>query len=262
MIDIIITGDTFLGGGRTEDLAVKDEAEKLFGPFYEKLRKADLSITNLESPITNSNQKIPKTGPHIKSHPDSLSVLKKTGINLVTLANNHIMDFGVTGLRDTLDACQEQLINTVGAGINPDETVAPFFIGKDGLKVAIINIAENEFGTIKDDHAGANPLNIVQNFYSIQRTSEEVDYVIVIIHGGHEHYPLPSPRMKETYRFFIEAGASAVVGHHPHCFSGYEVYNNAPIFYSLGNFLFDKEKRYTNHWNEGFAVRFRVSKKV
>ena len=78
---------------------------------------------------------------------------------------------------------------------------------------------------------------------------------MVIVHGGHEHFQLPSPRMQETYRFFIEAGADAVVNHHQHCFSGYEVYNGKPIFYGLGNFLFDEKNLRNSTWNQGYMVK-------
>ncbi len=77
---------------------------------------------------------------------------------------------------------------------------------------------------------------------------------MVIVHGGHEHFQLPSPRMKETYQFFVDAGADAVVNHHQHCYSGYEIYKNKPIFYGLGNFLFDNAKYRNSIWNEGFTV--------
>ena len=88
------------------------------------------------------------------------------------------------------------------------------------------------------------------------KTHKYSDYVLVIVHGGHEHYQLPSPRMQETYRFFIDIGADAVVNHHQHCYSGYEVYNGKPIFYGLGNFCFDKPIKRAEKWNEGYMVLF------
>ena len=84
-----------------------------------------------------------------------------------------------------------------------------------------------------------NPLLPIQQFYKIQEAKENADYVLVIVHGGIEHYQLPTSRMIETYRFFIDAGADAVVNHHQHCYSGYERYKSKPIIYGLGNLLFD-----------------------
>lgn len=84
-----------------------------------------------------------------------------------------------------------------------------------------------------NNSAGANPLNPIQQYYKTKEARHNADYVLVIVHGGHEHYQLPSPRMVEIYQFFIDAGADAVVNHHQHCFSGYEVFNDRPIFYGL-----------------------------
>jgi poly-gamma-glutamate synthesis protein (capsule biosynthesis protein) len=79
------------------------------------------------------------------------------------------------------------------------------------------------------------------------------------VHGGHEFFPLPSPRIKSTYRFFVEAGADAVIAHHTHCISGYEVYRSCPIFYGIGNFLFDYPHPHDEMWTEGLGVRLHLS---
>ena len=87
-----------------------------------------------------------------------------------------------------------------------------------------------------------------------QEAKANADFLILIIHGGHETYELPSPRMKKLYRWFIDLGVDAVIGHHTHCYSGSEVYKNKPIVYSLGNFIFDSKIRDAS-WNYGvFAV--------
>ena len=259
---IIITGDTHLGGGRVRSLAANNNAEALFGDFLPLIKKAGLSITNLESPILNDGNPILKTGPNMKSPVETLPVLKTAGFDLVTLANNHMMDYGEEGLFSTLKACKENDIKTVGAGKNLEEAKKPFICEINGIRLAIVNIAENEFGTTQNHSPGGHPLNPVQNFYTLQEAKAIADKVIVIVHGGHEHYELPSPRMKETYRFFADAGADAVVGHHTHCYSGYEVYNNVPIFYSTGNFLFDKENQgaKVTPWNEGIILELACRK--
>ena len=95
-------------------------------------------------------------------------------------------------------------------------------------------------------------------FYAIEEAKKKADFVVVIAHGGHEHYNLPSPRMKKWYRFFVDAGAHAVVGHHTHIISGYEVYKDAPIFYSLGNFCFDWEGLRNMEWNNGMLVEVKI----
>ncbi len=262
-IRVIITGDTHLGGGRVKELAEINDAEELFGNFLPLIRSADISITNLESPAIDDGEPIPKTGPNLKSPDGTVEVLKNAGFDLVTLANNHIMDYKDEGLHSTIVACKQAGIETVGAGSSLEEAKKPFIREIRGIRLSVINIAENEFGTTQNATPGCHPLDPVQNYYSIRKAKEESDRVIVIVHGGHEHYELPSPRMKETYRFFADAGADAVVGHHTHCISGYDVYNDTPILYSLGNFLFDAETHFSGiatPWHTGMIAELNVNK--
>ena len=253
-LQILITGDTHLGGGRVKELAISNNYQELFGEFIDIIRSSDLALTNLESPLIDDGNTIQKIGPNLKSPVKSIRVLKKVGFNLATLANNHIMDYGEQGLLATLSACKGVDIDTVGAGTNQEEATQTYNFCPQSTKISIINIAENEFGTTFENTPGAHALNLAQNYTKIREAARKADFVLVIVHGGHEGYQLPSPRMKETYRFFVEAGASAVIGHHPHCYSGYELYKEAPIFYSLGNFLFDKKGKTDSSWNQGFMV--------
>jgi len=263
VIRVVITGDTHLGGGRVRKAALDGNAKQLFGEFLPLIREADLSITNLESPLIDEGTPIPKTGPNLKSPAAAIGVLKDAGFSLVTLANNHIMDYGQEGLNSTLEACRSAGIETVGAGNSLEEAQKPFVCEIQGMRLAVVNIAENEFGTTQNGTPGCNPLNPVQNYYVIQEAAAQADRVIVIVHGGHEHYELPSTRMKETYRFYADAGAHAVVAHHTHCISGYEVYNETPIFYSLGNFLFDSKSTYSGKvtpWHSGLIAELKITK--
>lgn len=262
-VKIIITGDTHLGGGRVTAYAEQSDAEQLFGEFLPVFQNADLTVTNLESPVIDGGSPIEKTGPALKSPVGSLGVLKKAGFGLLTLANNHILDYGTEGLQRTLDECQKNGLSTVGAGMSKKETSAPYDTEISGIKIAILNIAENEFGTTQNGEPGGYGLDPVENFNAIKSAKEKADHVIVIVHGGHEHYELPSPRMKKTYRFFADAGASAVIAHHTHCPCGYEVYSGVPICYSLGNFMFDLPDHNgssVSAWNEGFIAELTLTK--
>ena len=126
--------------------------------------------------------------------------------------------------------------------------------------MAIINCCEHEFSIATAEHCGSNPLNPIQQYYAIHEAKKKGDYVLVIVHGGVEHYQLPTPRMQETYRFFIDAGADAVVNHHQHCYSGYEIYRGKPIFYGLGNLYFDRSDKRNSIWNEGFLLELSFGK--
>lgn len=260
-ISILITGD-FCPIGRNVKTIEQGKFPVLFGGFEKYSKKADLAITNLESPLTNTDNPIQKTGPNVKAAKGSLSALKHANFDLVTLANNHIMDYGSEGLQSTINACNKAEIHYVGAGANLEEARKPFYTKIKNKLIAIINVAENEFCTTSGNEYGANPLNIITNYYDIKQAKNKADYVIVISHGGREHYQLPTPQLRERFRFFVDSGADIVVGHHTHCFSGHEFYNGKHIFYSLGNFIFDFKKKYQKgSWTEGFAVMFNIINK-
>ena len=258
MMRVLITGD-FFPGARLSKLSTMRSAQ-VFGEFADIIRAADLSIVNLEAPLCESLKPIQKTGPAMCANPEIGAFLANSGFDLVTLANNHIFDFGAQGLESTFSALDSYNVAYVGAGENSQEASRPFSRTIDGTVVAVLNFAENEWSTTRGASPGANPIDPVANFQAISDERRRADWVIVICHGGHEMYPLPSPRMKELFRFYVKAGANAVINHHPHCFSGYEVYRGAPIFYSLGNFLFDNPVRRSGPWTQGLAVELLMSK--
>ena len=216
---------------------------------------ADYSIVNLECPITKGTEKpIIKNGPNLSADVHTLDALKQISTSCVTLANNHFRDYGEEGVLNTLSELSTHGIDYVGGGKNISDAAAILYkeIGKETL--AIINCCEHEFSIATDAHCGSNPLNPIQQYYAIQEARKNANYVLVIVHGGIEHYQLPTPRMQETYRFFIDAGADAVLNHHQHCYSGYEEYNGKPIFYGLGNLCFDSAFKRNSIWNEGYIV--------
>ena len=221
-------------------------------PFIER---ADYSIVNFECPVTKGGEKpIVKQGPNLQCSENGIEAVKWVGFDCVTLANNHFLDYGEKGVRHTLDTCEKYGVDTVGGGMNLQEASQVLFKEINGVILAVINCCEHEFSIATENSAGSNPINLVRQYYAIQEAKGKADYVLLIVHGGNEYYQLPSPRMKEIYRFFVNAGADVVVNHHQHCFSGYELYNGKPIFYGLGNFCFDKLDNESRIWNEGFMV--------
>lgn len=258
-INIILTGD-FCPIGRVEKFCLNNEFEKIYGNALPILRDKDLSITNLECPLTKKFNPIKKTGPNLIAVPGCIDVLKYGGFDIVTLANNHVLDQDEKGLRDTLQICKESDIKTVGAGENLTTAMYPLFITIKDKKIAILNFAEHEFSIATKNSAGAAPLNLIKNYHHILEAKKKSDIVIIIIHGGNEYYPLPSPRMMETYRFFADLGVTAIVGHHTHCSSGLEIYKGIPIFYSLGNFIFDWKDKVFESWHEGYFIKLTIAK--
>lgn len=254
-MNILIAGDFAPRARLTQQIEKRN-----FGDvFSENLRKiiksADFSFVNFESPIVeDSFRPITKCGPNLCCKAEAAEAVKYSGFSCVTMANNHILDYGVKGLRKTVECCESQGLGIVGVGNNLKEAEKVLYLSKNNKMLAVINCCEHEFSIATDKEAGANPLNPIRQFYLIKEAKKQADYVLVIVHGGHEHYQLPSPRMQETYRFFIDAGADAVVNHHQHCYSGYEIYKEKPIFYGLGNFCFDEEGMRNCSWNEGYMV--------
>jgi poly-gamma-glutamate synthesis protein (capsule biosynthesis protein) len=213
-----------------------------------------LAITNLECPLTDDGPGIKKVGPLLRAPANTARTLSDWGFKLVTLANNHIMDYKSDGLVSTINACKENGIAHVGAGANNTDAKMVYYTKIGDQRVAVLNFAENEFSTTHGKSPGANPLEAVVNYGDIVKAKELSDFVLVIVHGGNEMYNLPSLRTKNTLRFFAEAGADAVIQHHAHCYSGYELYKGVPIFYGLGNFIFDKPHIFNSPWNTGYAV--------
>lgn len=261
-INVFVSGDFCPIRGAEKVLVDNFEPKEVFGDLYYIIKKSNLSITNLESPLSHIKDPIDKIGGNFRAPTNMVRVLKKSGFDLITLANNHIYDQGEKGLKDTINSLEKNNLNYVGAGITLEEARTPHFIENQVLKLAILNFAEIEFSCANENHGGANPMNLVDNVHQIKSAKEKADKVIVIIHGGHEHHHYPSPETMKRYRFLAEMGADAIVAHHTHCIGGFEIYDDVPIFYSLGNFLFPPSSRKTpNSWFEGYAVTFQISKK-
>lgn len=260
-IKILLTGD-FCPINRIEKLALKKDYESIFNDYIDVFRGNDLNIVDLECPLTLSSKTRPKTGPHQKAHPDCINVLKYAGINVAAMANNHIMDYDNRGAEDTIALCKEKGICTVGIGKSKDEASKPSSLNIKGIRIAILNYADNEFLNSPDRSWLCNPIDPVKCFYEIKTARQENDSVILIVHAGNEFYELPSPRTKRLYRYLIDAGADAVISHHTHAWSGFEIYNSKPIFYGLGNFIYDWPGKINTRWNEGYAVRLVITDKI
>lgn len=263
-IRIIIAGD-FCPNSRVKTEIAEGRGKEVLRDVKQLTNRADISILNFECPITNGNYSpIAKIGPNLKSDPDAMEIVKDAGFDLVTLANNHILDYGEEGVKDTIKQCEKCDLTYVGAGLNLKDACTTKYISVKGKTIAFINCCEHEFSIATEETAGANPLNPINQFYAIREAKSKSDYVVVIVHGGHELCQYPSFRMIETYRFFVDSGADAVVNHHQHCYSGYEFYNGHPIVYGVGNFCFDWDGRRNSIWNEGYIAEiiFNESKPI
>lgn len=251
-ITIFISGD-YAPTLRVNDAIERGDYQSLFNDIIHIINESDIAITNLEFPLIDNGSPIAKTGPNRKSPVKSIEAIKFAGFDMVTMANNHIMDYGEDGLLSSIQLCEKNSIRHIGAGNNIDEAKRIEYFDVQEKKIAFINCCENEWSTTHGETPGCSPLDEVSLFYQIQEAKSTADYVILIIHGGHEMYEYPSPRMKKLYRWFVDLGVDAVIGHHTHCYSGNEIYKGKPIVYSLGNFVFDSNRR-GSLWNIGCAI--------
>lgn len=215
----------------------------------------DYAIVNLESPIKSEGDcPIIKAGPSLGCSAKVVDSIKYMGFNACTLANNHFRDYGDSSVIKTMDCLKEAGLTPIGSGFIKDAQKVSY-ISIEGKVFGIVNVCEEEFSIATDEHPGSAPLRPIDNYYQIKEARDKADYVLVIVHSGHEYYQLPSPSMKKNYRWFVDLGADVVVNHHQHCFSGYEIYNGNPIFYGLGNFCFDWEGKRNGTWNQGYMVQ-------
>lgn len=251
---VLVAGD-FCPMDRVSKLIEDRQYDSIFEQVVSVVKQSDYSIVNFECPVRKTiGEGIKKAGPTLKCSEKAIDAIRHAGFNCATLANNHFYDQGEDGVKETIHALDMAGLDHVGGGFNFKDAALTLYKTIKGKTLAIINCCEHEFSIATDTKGGSNPLNIVQQYYAIQEARQKAEYVLVIVHGGIEHFQFPSPRMVETYRFFIDAGADAVINHHQHCFSGFESYRGKPIFYGLGNFCFDWQKRRTKLWDEGFMV--------
>jgi hypothetical protein len=247
-----------------EERVLDGQAGDILAPLQDIFESADLSLIQFETPLTCEDSPICKSGPNIRCHPDTIDFLHAWGGDVTLLANNHIGDFGPKAAMDSIALLRKHGFKTVGAGENLAAAYEPLICDANGIRVGILNFAENEFGSATPRSAGAAPLSPSLNSRQIAELAQRVDCCLVVLHGGNEHYPLPSPRVVEMCRTFIDAGADAVVNIHSHCPQGIELWHGKPIAYSLGNFYFpERANKYApdNFWYLGYMIRFTVDKR-
>lgn len=254
---IVVGGDLRLTEAELSVMPSKAPSA-VFNDLRENFRDADLSIVNLEAPLTNFESPIRKSGPSLRAPLESAAAIGSAGIDVACLANNHILDHGAAGLDSTLRACHTAGLATVGAGPDMSEARRISIHNVRGLRVGLMGVTEHEFSCATESSPGANPLDLIDCVRNIRAHSNVVDYLVVLLHGGKEGYPFPSPRLMDTCRFLVEEGANAVICQHSHCVGCFESYRGGHIVYGQGNLLFDWPNPPPG-WNEGVLVTLRVT---
>ena len=201
----------------------------------------DIICCNFEAPIKTNANPIEKRGPALFQSPDTPKKLEKYGFNLISLANNHIMDYGVSGLESTINAFKSLDIPILGAGFSDEDIYSPQYIKTKKQTIAILSLCQAEFGVKKRNkgragYAWMNEPILRKKIPDIKKTA---DVLVILCHAGLENEKYPLPELQDMYRSFIDMGADYIIGNHPHVIQGYEEYKQKFICYSLGNFIFD-----------------------
>jgi len=256
LMKIIIGGD-LVPTKSNIDLFNNANIDHLFGEeLLQVWNSVDLRVFNLEVPLVDIENPIHKCGPNLIAPTSTIRGIKKLNPSLITLANNHILDQGAQGLKSTQDILNENKIPFIGAGDNIVEASKPYIIVKDELKIGIYACAEHEFSIATDYTPGANPFDPLESLDHIQNLKMQCDYVIVLYHGGKEHYRYPSPYLQKLCRKMTEKGADIIICQHSHCIGCFEEYKGSTIVYGQGNFLFDCYE--IEYWKTGLLIKVNI----
>ena len=206
------------------------------------LREADIFMLNEEFPFGTTGEPMEEKEYTFRVDPSYSTVLSELGVDIVTLANNHMLDFGRSPLTETLNTLDQAGIAHVGAGENLDEakTLKTFEMG--GRTIGFLGasrvIPEHSWNASSGSSGLFTTYDAAALVEQIQKAEESCDFTVVYVHWGIEKNTQPEEYQKTLARQYIDAGADAVIGAHPHVLQGIEFYQGKPIFYSLGNFIF------------------------
>jgi len=259
-MQILIAGDLVPTQSNIALFTVADVRTLLGEELLFLWNSADMRIFNLEAPITDELNPISKCGPNLIAPTSTIKGIKALNPSLITLANNHILDQGVRGLNSTRDILNSNDIPFVGVGDNLTAASKPYILQRDNLKIGVYACAEHEFSIATDTSPGANPFDPLESLDHIQDLKSMCDYVIVLYHGGKEHYRYPSPYLQKVCRKMVQKGADLVVCQHSHCIGCYEKYEGSTIVYGQGNFIFDKHDN--EFWNSGLLIKANIGDSI
>lgn len=248
-LTMTMVGDVMMGR-HVEEVTKRHGADYLFRHVKPYFDASDYVSGNFEHPILkNDAAKYEKTDKSIHLHTDmdAIHAVKNAGFTVMSLANNHLMDYGEEGLRDTLDVFDRYNMDYVGAGENRKEAKEHInYQDVNGVRVATLGFTDAFVeGTIATkDRNGLLSANPDVLFDMIEKAKNEdhgnADLVVVNVHWGQEYDTEATPRQKALAKAMVDAGADIIIGHHPHVLQSFDVYKDGIIFYSLGNFVFDQ----------------------
>lgn len=243
---------------RAFDAPVRDRPESVYGDLLPILRRADVRIVNCECALTRARNPVWKSGAVFKGEPGHARGLIAVPFHVACLANNHVLDYGVAGLRETLRVLERNGIATVGAGLDEAQAHASLACRAGSERVHVVNFSEGEDLTASRGGPGVFGWDIPRAQALVRKCKKQGGAVVAIGHCGLEYIPSPPPYVVAAFRGLVEAGADCVIGHHPHVPQGIEFHHGRPILYSLGNFVF-YQLTDLHYRRVGFCVTLRIS---
>ena len=245
---IDIVGDVSLADNWYIMPAYNERNKKVLGILSDEVVKEmnDSTLMVVNSEFTVSHRGSPMAGKQytFRGKKENLSIYNEMGVDLVTLANNHVYDFGKDAFLDMLDAFDEYNIPRIGAGHNDSEAKKPYYFIINGYKFSFVNATRAEKYILTPEATSDSPgvfrcYDPTNMMNLIKEEKKNSDYVIAIIHYGTEGSHVLEQAQIDSSKMYIDSGADMVVGHHAHNLQGIEIYNDKPIIYNLGNFIFN-----------------------
>ncbi len=209
------------------------------------LHASDHLIVNVEGPLSDQKKVMRENAVASLVHsmdPEAATFLQKIGADVWNICNNHIMDAGVDGIRDTLALAKADKTRTLGAGMNRVEAASPVIFPEAG-GIGLIGVGyQRACRKASEDTPGCLSWSDMETIaHAIDQVKQTCRWCIIVAHGGEEFTALPSPYTRDRYMAYLNMGADLVIGHHPHVPMNYETFPGKAIFYSLGNFVFDTD---------------------
>ena len=253
--DLQFFGDVLISAKTLRHTHSTAETPSLFGGSANLLNSSRHNIVNLEGVITTTLPPLETKQFLLRMPPSAAQLLRTAGIDIVTLANNHTMDFGFAGLLSTLTSLARADIASTGAGINQAAASLPVIIKLKHQSICLLAFSKTLpsafWATTRRAGSAFGAASLVTE--RISECSSHGLFTVVAFHWGKEGDHEPLPYQKDLAHLSIDAGADLIIGHHPHNLQGIEIYRDKPIFYSLGNFAFGSEPKTGNQ--QGMAVQ-------
>jgi poly-gamma-glutamate synthesis protein (capsule biosynthesis protein) len=260
IVDLLICGDTVLIN-RAEELCLDKNTSLISKEMMRHFNNADIVMANLEAPIIEDGKAIKKCGPNLSIKPKCIHQINKIGIDVFNLANNHIMDYGSSGLNSTTNILSSNNISFYGAGSNEKDASTLLIKTINKVKIAFFGMAEHEFSIATEDTPGANGLSIINYIECLQKNKDQFDFLIVTIHGGAERHPYPTPNIQKICRFLAKNQADVIVCQHQHRPGAFETIGDSVIVYGQGNFIFDPSEAKEEWWHDSLLIKVSLGKK-